>query len=318
MDYLKHFGIAEDPFCNESLDSFQLELAPQMDALRRVERGVRQGRRLVLLEGGVGAGKTTVARRLYEDLEEDRFAASMTVVLQDRPEPGWMLSHVAKCLGVEESAEGRDQRIAQIYGRLVENREAGLRSVLIIDDAQTLATREALVELCGLVKLESEDRGLLTLVLVGTHALADAISDDSRLLHEVEVRVELRGLGADEFAGYLAGRLNAAGGDPRVLAPDALSALGRYSAGCPGRANVIADNALFETFLAGRKEMTQEDVMVAHSALAWDAPHGPQGTDERSRPSNIHAGSMIAASRDLGEVPKPDDDLEPGGGMLGA
>lgn len=308
MEYLKHFGIDDDPFCNEPLESFQLALSPQTDALGRLERGVRQGRRLVLLVGGVGCGKTTVARRLYDELEEDRFAASMTVVLHDRPEPGWMLSHVAKCLGVEKVAEGREARIGQIYDRLVENREAGRQSVLVIDDAQALASRDALVELCGLVKLESEDRGLLSLVLVGTHELGDAIGGDSRLVHMVEVCVELRGLNSDEFAGYLAGRVKAAGGDPRILAPDALAALGQYTAGSPGLANVIADNALFEAFLAGRPEITEADVTCAYSALAWAVPSGPVEWAKRVAKAGIQPRSVFATTPDLGEVVKREDE----------
>ncbi|NRA08135.1 MAG: AAA family ATPase [Myxococcales bacterium] len=318
MEYLKHFGIEDDPFCNESLESFQLELSPQTDALKRLERGVRQGRRLVVLLGGVGCGKTTVARRLYEELEEEHFAASMTVVLQDRPEAGWMLNHVAKCLGVESEAEGREARIAQIYDRLVANREAGLQSVLIIDDAQALANRDALVELCGLVKLESEDRGLLSLVLVGSHELGDAIGAEAGLLHEVEVRVELRGLDADEFAGYLAGRVKAAGGDPRILAPDALAALGQFTAGAPGLANVVADNALFEAFLQGRSEITQADVVRAHSALAWVASPGSMGVGQRTKNAGFRDGSVFVSQSDLAEVAKQDGDLdETSGDLLG-
>ena len=307
MEHLKHFGIGDDPFCNESLESFQLELSPQTDALRRVERGVRQGRRLVLLVGGVGCGKTTVARRLYDELEEEHFGSSMTVILHDRPEPGWMLGHVAKCLGVKKVAEGREARIAQIYARLQENREAGLQNVLIVDDAQTLATREALLEICGLVKLESEDRGLLSLVLVGTEELGHAISADPRLRYQVEVRVEMRGLGADEFAGYLAGRMKAADGDPRILAPDALAALAQYSAGCPGLANVLADNALFEAFLAERRELTQADVIRAHGALGWAAP---EASVEKARKPGKQGSFGSVAPLDLIEVSKPED--EPG------
>ena len=296
MEYLKHFGIEDDPFCNESLESFQLELSPQTDALKRLERGVRQGRRLVVLLGGVGCGKTTVARRLYEELEEEHFAASMTVVLQDRPEAGWMLNHVAKCLGVESEAEGREARIAQIYDRLVANREAGLQSVLIIDDAQAL----------------------LSLFLVGSHELGDAIGAEAGLLHEVEVRVELRGLDADEFAGYLAGRVKAAGGDPRILAPDALAALGQFTAGAPGLANVVADNALFEAFLQGRSEITQADVVRAHSALAWVASPGSMGVGQRTKNAGFRDGSVFVSQSDLAEVAKQDGGLdETSGDLLG-
>ena len=69
--------------------------------------------------------------------------------------------------------------IRQIYERLAIIHEDGRRAVLIIDDAHGLANADTLSELCGLVKLEYEERRLATVVLVGAPPLDAAIASRS-------------------------------------------------------------------------------------------------------------------------------------------
>ena len=78
-----------------------------------------------------------------------------------------MLTRFAKQLGIEEPAPEREALLAEVYERLAIIREDGRHAVLIIDDAQALASPETLAEVCGLLKLEYEDRRLLSLVLAG-------------------------------------------------------------------------------------------------------------------------------------------------------
>ena len=158
MEYLHHFELSEDPFRNDHLERFIAETPSQAEAYRRLDRGVRQGRGLVALVGPAGCGKTVVARRLYEELEEEVFEASMMVVLRSQADSEWLLFRLATQLGVENVAPQREALIEQIYERLAIVREDGRHAVLIIDDADALATRETLAELCALVKLEYEDR----------------------------------------------------------------------------------------------------------------------------------------------------------------
>ena len=77
------------------------------------------------------------------------------------------------------------------------------------------------------------------------------IDAEPALAAQVEVRLELEGLTREETAGYLAQRVEVAGGEGRVLLPGAVAALHDLSEGRPGRLNTLADNALFEAFLAG-------------------------------------------------------------------
>ena len=299
MDYLHHFELNDDPFRNDHVDRFLWEVPSQMQALRRLDRGVRQGRGLVVLAGGVGSGKSVVARRLYEELEEEMFEASMMVVLRSHADSDWLLQRFAAQLGVEEPAHEREPLIGQIYERLAIVREDGRHAVLIIDDAQALATRETLAELSALTKLEYEDRRVLTLVLVGTPELEQVIETDPHLAHQVEVKVSMAPMDAEETAAHLGHRLAVAGGEPQLLLPGAVVALRELSEGAPGRMNCLADNALFEAYLAGRTEVTRTDVESASVALGWLT-----GGEQATRTSRRARSQARAASQ--AETTSPD------------
>jgi type II secretory pathway predicted ATPase ExeA len=191
VEHLHHFGLAEDPFRSDAAEKFDVELPSQQEALARVDRGVRQGRGFVVLVGGVGAGKSRVARQLYDGLEEEQFEAAMMVVLRREVGAEWLLARIARQLGVERAESDREAVIRQIYERLAIIHEDGRRAVLIIDDAHGLANADTLSELCGLVKLEYEERRLVTVVLVGAPPLDAAIAADPLVSHHVEVRVPL-------------------------------------------------------------------------------------------------------------------------------
>ncbi len=269
MEHLHHFQLSGDPFRNEPLLKLYFEGQPHQGALQRLERGVRQGKGLCVLTGETGSGKTMVVRRLLENLEEEVFEASMMVVLDGAADASWMLKRFVRQLGVEDPASEREGIVAQIYDHLAIVREDGRQPVLIIDDAQALAKHGALAEVCSLLKLEYEDRRLLTLVLAGPAALDQALSADPSLAHRIDVRVELESFSPEAAAGYLAHRISQMGGEPSLVDSGALAALHECGRGYPGLMNTLADNALFEAFICGRTQMTRVDVERAHRDLGW-------------------------------------------------
>ena len=179
MEHLHHFDLTDDPFRNEPLLRFFFDTRQQQQALRRMDRAVRQHKGLCVLVGDVGSGKTMAVRQLLENLEEEVFEASMMVVLNGAADSAWMMTRFAKQLGIEEPAPEREALIAEIFERLTIIREDGRHAVLIIDDAEALASPETLAEICGLLKLEYEDRRLLSLVLVGTPLLDEVLASAS-------------------------------------------------------------------------------------------------------------------------------------------
>lgn len=293
MEHLHHFKLTEDPFRNEPLLRFLFQSRQQQEALRRLERAARQGKGLCVLIGDVGSGKTMCVRQLLENLEEEVFEASMMVVLNGAADATWMLTRFARQLGIEEPARERESLLAEVYEQLAIIREDGRHAVLIIDDAQALASPETLAEVCGLLKLEYEDRRLLSLVLAGTPHLAEALASDPVLAHRVDVRVHLEPLDALTAAAYLAHRVQGAGAPASILEPEAVAALHRLGRGIPGLMNTLADNALFEAFLCGRTAVSPVDVERAHRDLGWDA--GAAGKPEAPRPqaSPQRSGSRV-------------------------
>jgi type II secretory pathway predicted ATPase ExeA len=270
MEHLHHFGLAEDPFRNVPRLGLFFDSREHRDALLRVDRGVRQAKGLCLLIGEVGSGKTMIVRRLFESLEEEVFDASMLVVLKGSADALWMLTHFAKQLGVEEPEPEREGLLAQVYEQLAIVREDGRHAVLIIDDAQALAAPETLAEVCGLLKLEYEERPLLSMVLAGVPALEQALLADPVLSRRADVKVRIAPFGAESAAAYLAHRVQRAQGNPAILQPSATAALQALGGGLPGLMNTLADNALFEAFLCGRSQVAPADVERAHRDLGWD------------------------------------------------
>ena len=307
MEHLHHFGLADDPFRSDAADKFDVELPSQQDALARLDRGVRQGRGLVVLSGAVGAGKTRVARRLYDGLEEEQFEAAMMVVMRREVGAEWLLARIARQLGVERAETDREAVIRQIYERLAIIHEDGRRAVLIIDDAHGLANPDTLSELCGLVKLEYEERRLATVVLVGAAPLDAAIGADPFVSHHVEVRVPLAPLARDEAIAYLGARVEAAGGSGEIWLPGASAALHELSGGAPGRINALADNALYEAWLAQRPQVTRSDVERAHADLGWGAADR-HGAHPARRATPVQAELTDPIAFEIANAPDPELD----------
>jgi type II secretory pathway predicted ATPase ExeA len=311
VDHLRHFGLSEDPFRDELRVRDFCDTRVTHDARLRVERGLRQGRGLGIVSGEPGSGKSMLLRRILDGLEEEVFEASMLVVLPGAAEAGGLIARFARHLGVEAPASERHALLGQIFERLAIVREEGRQAVLFVDDADVLGSSGALAELIGLLRLEYEGRRLITLVLAGAGGLDAAIAADPALARRTDFRGRLEPFDLQDAAGYLARRIESAGGDPGILAPEAIESIHRLARGLPGPMNRLADNALFEAFLCGRGRATCADVECAHRNLGFDAP--PRKPSREAAPGESAAPDPWQARADS---PPEAADVEPLGAEL--
>ena len=293
MEHLQHFGLGLDPFQIEPDLRFYYDSGLHRDAQRRVERGLRQSKGLSILTGEGGTGKSLLARRLLGGLEEEVFEAALMVMLPGAADAQSLVKRFARHLEIEDVAEDSAQVMGQVYEQLAVVREEGRHAVLILDDAHLLGP-DTLAEVGALLSLEYEDRRLVSILLVGLPELDEDVASDRSLGQRVDVRVRLAPLDLDSTTAYLANRLEVAGGDPAIIPLEAVGALFKHGRGRPRLMNTIADNALFEAYLAGRRQIDASDVDRAAgdlgvgpdpgSTYSLDAPPAPRRPVHLSNP----------------------------------
>ena len=108
--------------------------------------------------------------------------------------------------------------------------------------------------------------------------------------------MRLRSLDSDAATQYLTHRIRRVGGSPAILDSTALPLLIERAGGIPRRLNTIADNALFEAFLAGRVSATADDVSRAADELELGEGAGaPRPRPRRGAPARREGGPRAAA-----------------------
>jgi type II secretory pathway predicted ATPase ExeA len=269
LEHLERFGLEREPFRNEPQPDFWFESRGVADAKARVLRCLRQGKELTVLCGAVGAGTTTLARRVLDELDPDAFEVGLLVVGRG-VEPAWLRAAVARQLGIADPSEARADAMRELYMHLVELRQEGRRAVIAIDEAQSLSG-EALAELVAMLNFEHEDERLLSALLIGSLELEAMLAREPALLGRCELRVRIEPLRGAEARAYIAHRLVVAGGDPALFAPELADVIAARADGLPRRMNALADNALFEAHLARREWPEAADVERAARDLPWAA-----------------------------------------------
>lgn len=313
MEHLHHFGLPQDPFSNEPDLRFFFESGSHRDAQRRVERGLRQRKGLTLLTGDGGVGKTLLARRILESLEEEVFEAMLLVMLPGAADATGILQRFARQLGCEDPATERAGLLGEIYEHLAIVREDGRHAVLIVDDAQVM-TPDVFAELSGLLSLEYEDRRLISMLFVGSPELDRLVQNDASIMPRVDVRVRLQPLDMENACAYLTHRITAVKGNPEIVPSAAMDTLYKFSRGRPRLLNTLADNGLFEAYLSGRTTIESSDVERAASDLGISPDPGttfsqlttasvPLATGRSTAPPDPIAPQMVPPALDLDEPP---------------
>src|SRR6478672_12886422 len=233
MNYLDYYELTQEPFSNAPVSRFYFNSPQHSQALVRLTHLCSQMKGLGILVGDIGAGKTTLARRLLDSLPEGEYEAALLVIIHSGVTASWLLKRVALQLGVDSPSEDKLTLLGQLYQRLVKIYESGKKAVVLIDEAQMLATRELMEEFRGLLNLEVPERKLISLIFFGLPDIEANLKLDPPLAQRVAMRYRLEPFTADSTEAYIKHRLRLAGCPRLPFTPEAIETLHRRSGGSP-------------------------------------------------------------------------------------
>jgi general secretion pathway protein A len=260
--YNQFYGFREPPFNITPDPRFLFFSDRHREAYNHVLFGIRERKGFIQITGEVGAGKTTLCRALLEELGPDYVTA---LILNPCLNPTQLLRAILTEFGMKPGKTDRVACLSMLNDFLLEQLEAGRDVVLLIDEAQDLDS-DLLEQVRLLSNLETDQRKLLQIVLLGQPELREKLNDRSlrQLRQRITVRYHLTPLSRVEMARYIQHRLQVVGANGRpAFTPWALRTIYRYTKGIPRLVNAVCDKALLAGFVESTDLLTRRQIRRA-------------------------------------------------------
>lgn len=257
--YESYWNLKEKPFQNTPDPRFLYLSSQHEDSLMKLTYVVAQNLGAGMLTGVFGCGKTLLARVILKDLGPQKFCAAYI----NNPrvtEPGEIIRAVVRLLRPQELPEKKtellvDPLLEKLHGILIDNINDGKENIVIVDEAHTIDDPGVFEELRLLLNFQSNDKFLLTMILVGQPELREKVDAVKPFAQRIPIRCHLDVIDEKEVDRYVTHRIevaadrsgNAAGITP-VFSQDAIGEITSHTGGIPRRINTLCDLTLLSGF----------------------------------------------------------------------
>ena len=272
MMYTAYFGFKEQPFSITPNPRFFYANPGHEEVYAALLYGIRERKGCIVLIGEAGTGKTTVLRRVMNDLEQTvRTAYFYTTTLSFDE----LLDSICADFDLPIKGERRLEKIQALNAFLLQLVQEGGTGALIIDEAQNL-DHEVLENLRLLSNFETATEKLLQIILVGQPELEQKLERPElrQLKQRIAVRCRLDRLRAEDVGAFIYHRLRVAGCNrDDLFTPAAIRRVALYADGIPRVINTICDNALLIAYGAGQQNVSEAAIEeVARDLRLTEAP----------------------------------------------
>ncbi|WDE12994.1 ExeA family protein [Thalassomonas haliotis] len=297
--YTGYFGLKEIPFSIAPNPHYLFMSVRHREALAHLTYGLGETGGFVLLTGEVGTGKTTVSRCLLDQLPENTQAA---FILNPTLSSQELLATICDELKIRYRKTGATLKTLtdKIQEKLLKNHQAGLNTILIIDEAQHLQA-EVLEQLRLLTNLETHTKKLLQVILIGQPELQQLLQrrDLRQLAQRITARYHLLPLNREEVAQYIQHRLAIAECQQPLFNRRAIATIHQLSKGIPRLINLLCDRALLGAY-GENKQVVDKKLVLGASVEALGAELSKQSWWQQGSGKLALAGGLLALTLVLG------------------
>lgn len=262
--YETSYGLTEAPF-SVTPDPRFLFLSPQhQEALQHLRFGIEKRKGFIALIGEVGCGKTTLCRRLLDELDEFEDCDTVLIV-NPRLTEVQLIKAILSELGEKPGRRGLDELMEHLQESLFERIREGRDVVIVIDEAQNMPL-PTLEHLRLLSNFETDTQKLLQIILIGQPELKRKLADNRlrQLRQRILVHCELRRFTFEETVQYIQHRLRLVGAENRpAFTRWAFRKIYKHSRGTPRIINHLCDKALLAAYVRNDDLVKYRDVCKA-------------------------------------------------------
>ncbi len=258
MSYYKILGFEKEPFSTSPDPDFFYMSGEHETAMTTtlIELNLRRGLNVIL--GDIGTGKTTLSRKLIQELgkrEKFIYQIILNPIFEDEKQ---FMHHVMKNFNLPLEYENTKEPFLELEDVL--NKfllEKSLKDnkivVLIIDEAQKL-TGNSLELLRILLNYETNEFKLIQTVLLGQMELYSKISKIENFYDRISFKFTLYPFCLEETKEMIYFRLRQAGykGKTHLFLNDAIKEIYGYTRGYPRRITILCHKALKQLILKNR------------------------------------------------------------------
>jgi len=270
--YESFYGLKEKPFSIQPDPGFLYMSQRHTLAYTMLEYAIQNRAGFTVICGDIGCGKTTLIRRLLDELGSD---VKVGLVTNTHPDLQDLTEWIMLAFGQPYEGLSTVARYDAFQRFLIAEYGQNRRAVLIVDEAQNLCPA-ALESLRMLSNINADKDQLLQVVLVGQPQLRDLLKrpELQQFAQRVAADFFLPPLNSVEVGDYIEHRLKVAGRDRQLFTPLATAKIARAARGIPRSINILCDTCLVYGFAMEARVI---DVQVVDEVLRDRNQYGVLG-----------------------------------------
>lgn len=278
MSYFKLLGFEKEPFSTSPDPEFFYLSKEHETALTNILIELRLKRGLSVILGDIGTGKTTLSRKLIQELKEREDFIFHIILDPSFENEEMFLASLSKNLDIPASDNGLKPTILDLREAIErylfqKGVSEGKTITLIVDEAQKL-NADSLEVLRVLLNYETNEFKLLQLVLLGQMELHSKILNMPNFFDRISFKYTLNPLDFDEAKEMIEFRIRRAGYKAKMylFLDESVREIYQYSRGYPRQITMLCHRALKELVLKNKVVVDAQlvdEILQRESKTGW-------------------------------------------------